>query len=296
MGLQELEDWGPLVDLKARQEANMTLLLTSDLHLHSAKLLHLLNEAPAYDAMLVAGDHLNIFAKSGLDQQADEVLRWRNQIIAAGKSFAWCSGNHDYFYDRDTLMEGAAPQWMRQQSSTKTCITDGESRLLHVESRKVVITTIPWPVSGGTVFVDGVRKNYHDVVQELLRCGEDLRNKEKVPWFLLNHEPPADSPLCGGYEAAEANYSRRLIESFQPDFSVHGHIHQAPTAVGGSWISRIGKTISFNAGQSALGQPPHFVLLCLGQAGKWHASWHFKSGTEEAHPAGDGLHVTSDDI
>ena len=112
-----------MVVMRTRQAATMTLLLTSDLHLHSAKLLHLLNEAPIYDAMLVAGDHLNIFAESGLDEQSEKVLRWRNQIIAASKSFAWCSGNHDFLYDIDTLMEGAAPQWMRGQPSTKICIT-----------------------------------------------------------------------------------------------------------------------------------------------------------------------------
>ncbi|MEI6036284.1 MAG: metallophosphoesterase, partial [Verrucomicrobiae bacterium] len=75
----------------------MRLLLTSDLHRDGKKLLWLLDEAPEHDALLVAGDLLDIFSNSGFIEQKSGVLRCRNTFLKSRKSLAWCSGNHDFF-------------------------------------------------------------------------------------------------------------------------------------------------------------------------------------------------------
>jgi predicted phosphodiesterase len=105
----------------------MRLLLTSDLHRDGVKLSWLLDQAPPYDALLVAGDVLDIFADDGLVRQGADLLRWRQAVISKGKSFAWCSGNHDFFYSGDTQMTGASPLWMKEVPSSGISVTDGET-------------------------------------------------------------------------------------------------------------------------------------------------------------------------
>jgi len=212
----------------------MKILLTSDLHRDGKKLLWLLDEAPEHDALFVAGDLLDIFSNTGFNEQKGGDLRWRETILQSGKSFAWCSGNHDFFHGDHTPMAAASPLWMREKPSTKTCITDGESRFLETPSGNIAVTTIPWPVHGGDHVVDGYRTTYFDFVKRLLQAGRKIKNEERVPWIVLNHEPPGGTPLSAAYAAPEADFARRIIEAAEPDFSLHGHIHQAPTAPGGS--------------------------------------------------------------
>ena len=249
----------------------MRLLLTSDLHRDGAKLLWLLDEAPQYDALLVAGDLLDIFSENSFEEQKTGPLRWKDVVLKSGKSLAWCSGNHDFFNGDHTPMVAASPLWMTETPSSKKYVTDGESRILQVGVDKVAITTIPWPVHGGDVLVNARTISYHEFVRDLLREGKRL--KTKMPWFVLCHEPPGNTPLAATYIAFEADFARMMIESGQPDFSLHGHIHQAPTSPGGAWIWQLGTTICFNPGQSDLGEQPHYILLDWRSRSDWTAIW-----------------------
>ncbi|MFQ3577666.1 MAG: metallophosphoesterase [Verrucomicrobiia bacterium] len=258
----------------------MKLLLTSDLHRDGKKLLWLLDEAPAHDALLVAGDLLDIFSRTDFPEQKTGALRWRDAIMKSGKSLAWCSGNHDFYRGEDSDMKAASPLWMKETSSHKHYVTDGESRILETAAGPIAVTTIPWPVTGDTVLLDGYRTNYLDFVKNLLRSGRKLKEEEKVPWIILNHEPPLETPLATNYSSPEADFSRRLIEAAGADFSLHGHIHHAPTATDDSWIHQLGPTTCFNAGQSAPGEPLHYILLELhNPGGDWTAIWHGGGGT-----------------
>ena len=252
----------------------MRLLLTSDLHRHGKKLLWLLDEAPEHDALLVAGDLLDIFSKTSFTEQKSGALRWKDTFLKSGKSFAWCSGNHDFFNGDHTPMSAASPLWMREKPSTKSFVTDGESRLLETPDCRIAITTLPWPVHGGDLVVDGYRTTYLDFAKHLLQAGRKIKEEEGVPWIVLNHEPPGETPLSATYEAPEADFARRMIEAAKPDFSLHGHIHQAPTAKGGSWIWQVGETVSFNPGQSLPGEPLHYIFLKWRGPGDWTAVWN----------------------
>lgn len=218
----------------------MRILLTSDLHRDGKKLLWLLDEAPEHDALLVAGDLLDIFSSADFTDQKAGALRWKDTFLKSGKSFAWCSGNHDFFNGDHTPMSAASPFWMRETPSSRSYVTDGESRLLETAEGNLVVTTLPWPVHGGDLVVDGYRTIYLDSVKHLLRAGWKIKEEEGVPWIVLNHAPPGGTPLSATYEAPEADFARRMVEAAKPDFSLHGHIHQAPTAKGGSWICSTG--------------------------------------------------------
>ena len=251
----------------------MKILLTSDLHRDAGKLLWLQEEAPEHDALLVAGDLLNIYSNTGLIDQKSGILCWRDTVLKSGKSFAWCSGNHDFFNGDHTPMADASPLWMREHPSTETCVTDGESRLLETPEGGLAVTTLPWPVHGGDLVVDGYRTSYLDFVKKLLKAGRKIKDEEGVPWIVLNHEPPGGTPLSATYFAPEADFTRRIINAAEPDFSLHGHIHQAPTSPGGFWIFQLGPTVCLNAGQSQPGEPPHHILLEWRGPREWTAIW-----------------------
>ncbi len=163
---------------------------------------------------------------------------------------------------------------MKKAPLSGNCVTDGESRLLSVGMESIAISSIPWPLPRGRLFVDEKPTAYADITRELLRAGKKLRAEERAPWLILCHEPPGGTPLTAGYTAPEADFTRRLIEAAEPDFSLHGHIHDAPTSTGGSWIWRIGKTVCFNAGQSCDGRLPRYILLHWRGYGDWNAVWH----------------------
>jgi len=163
---------------------------------------------------------------------------------------------------------------MRETTFTKNFVTDGESRLLEVGEEQIIVTTLPWPLHGGDLVFEGYRTTYLDFVKSLLRAGRKIKEEESIPWIVLNHEPPEGTPLAGNYIAPEADFARRLIESAQPDFSLHGHIHEAPRKKDGSWIWQIGKTFRFNPGQSQPGELPHYIFLKLRGLRDWTAVWN----------------------
>jgi Icc-related predicted phosphoesterase len=246
----------------------MRLLLTSDLHLDETKLRWLLESAPAHDALLVAGDLLDIFSSAGFAEQKSRIIRWKSSVLARERALAWCSGNHDFFQGSHTPMSDASPLWMRESPATKMFVPDGESRLIETPGGSFAVTTLPWPVHGGDLMVSGCRTNFIDFTTKLLRRGKILQTEESVPWIVLCHEPPGNTPLAATYAAREADLARMMIEAAAPDFSGHGHIHE------GFWACQLGKNLCFNSGQSAAGELPHFVLLEWRARGDYTAIWN----------------------
>lgn len=261
----------------------MRILLTSDIHCDKTKLHWFLEEAPGHDALLAAGDFLDIFSKTDFAEQKAELLRWKSSVLARNRAFAWCSGNHDFFQDLRSPMSGASPLWMKESSSSKFFLSDGESGLLDVAGGRIAVTTLPWPVQGRDLTLNGYRTTYLNFTKSHLRKGKKLQVEESVPWIVLCHEPPSESPLSAGCAAnPEVDFARKMIEDAEPDFSLHGHVHQAPTTAGGNWIWQHGKTICFNAGQSEARKPPHFVLLDWKAPGDWTAEWFGEGGVPNA--------------
>lgn len=253
----------------------MKLLLTSDLHGDEAKLNWLRDHAPRHDALLVAGDHLDIFSSTNEAAQQKKVLAWAQSIVNDGRTLIWSSGNHDFFTGEDTPMAEASPRWMRESATnSQRWVTDGETRLLELGTAKLVVTTLPWPVTGNPVARNsGGSENFADYVAGLVRAGSDLRKKHGAPWILLAHEPPVDTPLAVDYFSGEAMQTRQVIESAQPDFSLHGHLHESPTHDRGAWRTQIGSTCCLNAGQTRRGELPQCILLDWESPLKITARW-----------------------
>ncbi len=68
--------------------------------------------------------------------------------------------------------------------------------------------------------------------------------------IFMTHSPPYGTCLdrIQGGKYAGSQSIRAYIESVQPFLTLHGHIHEAPK-ISGSFIDRIGETISINPGQ-----------------------------------------------
>ncbi len=68
------------------------------------------------------------------------------------------------------------------------------------------------------------------------------------------HGPPFGTALDRLYDGRSAGSKavRAFIQKNQPLLSLHGHIHESP-AVSGSFVERIGRTLSVNPGQTGLG-------------------------------------------
>lgn len=82
---------------------------------------------------------------------------------------------------------------------------------------------------------------------------EDLASVEADdPLIFVSHCPPYETDLDrlsdGKRTPVGSKAIREFIEYRQPLLSLHGHIHESPQVTGTFW-TRLGKTISINAGQ-----------------------------------------------
>lgn len=216
---------------------------------------------------------LDIFSNTAMAAQIEGAQRYRDAVLAGGRWLAWCSGNHDFHHGDDTPMDEASPEWMRAGNGPRF-VRDGETRVIGAESDSVVVSTLPWPVTGSTVFVSGTPVQYLDHLNALLHRGARFRAERSLPWIVLHHEPPIETAIAAEYDAREAAFSRQILSAAKPDFSLHGHIHDAPNQPSGSWIDRVGSTICFNAGQSLPGELPNAILLEIHSAQAWTAEWY----------------------
>jgi len=132
-------------------------------------------------------------------------------------------------------MDEGSQAWMREGEAEKF-VRDGETRQIGIVADSVIVTTVPWPVTGREIVVHGAKISYLNHIISLLHEEHRLREKLARPCILLHREPPIETAISAGYDMLEAAFSRRLLEAAGPDFSIHGHIHKAPNLTGGSRI------------------------------------------------------------
>lgn len=225
----------------------------------------------------MAGDLIDIFQMDEAATHKENMLRWRNAVLNRGKGFAWCSGNHD-FCPAEELLE-LTPPWMHGAASSAAVVTDAETGHLALGAGGVIVSAIPWTGQVEPVMHLNAAKN-------ILREAKRLQLQKRAPFLLLFHEPPNRTPLAMGHDPLEMDFCRRMIEAAEPDFSLHGHLHEATDGRTRGWIGRIDNTICFNAGQSAPGEPPHYVLLDWRGPERWTAHWSGR-GRKERVSRGD---------
>ncbi len=234
----------------------MRILLVSDLHYTLRQLDWVVRAAPAYDLVVLAGDHLDISSAVPLDAQSVVILRYLALLHAAGRVVV-ASGNHDLTGPDDQGEQAAL--WLAEARSAGIA-TDGDSVLIG----DTLVTICPW--------WDGPAGR-----AALERQLDAAAPRRPSRWVWVYHWPPLGSPTCwtGRRHYGDADLAG-WIDKHRPDIVLTGHVHEPPFKPDGGWADRIGTTWIFNAGRQIGPVPAHVEIgLAAGSA-----SWRSMMGEE----------------
>ena len=91
----------------------MTILATADLHYQRPWFDWLIREASRFEAVLIAGDFLDIFSTEPRTAQAREARSWLRRLSEITK-VAICSGNHDNVGRQITWDRAPIYEWLAE--------------------------------------------------------------------------------------------------------------------------------------------------------------------------------------
>jgi predicted MPP superfamily phosphohydrolase len=149
----------------------MKLLITADLHFRLHWFRWLIEQAPDFDLVCIAGDLLDMFKSVTRMEQAREIARLVREL-ADIVPVAVCSGNHDNAGRLVSHDRASVYGWFIDLGTHRNIITDGSTRKLE----NLIVTTVP----------------YHCSRQEKsiwLDRGSTIREQTGMPWIVLHHVP-----------------------------------------------------------------------------------------------------------
>jgi Icc-related predicted phosphoesterase len=230
----------------------MRLLLVADLHYSLPQFDWVAGIAANFDAVILAGDHLDTAAVADIKAQSVVVRKYFERLRNQTRLLI-CSGNHD-LDSHDATGEKIA-KWLKSQQNPGV-LSDGDSVILG----ETLFTICPW----------------WDGPLTRAQIGEQLSAaaaKRAGPWIWVHHAPPDKSPISWGGKRYFGDVElREWIEQYGPDIVVSGHVHQSPFVNDGSWVDQIGSTWVFNAGHQFGAPPAHIIIdTTVGEA-VWFSS------------------------
>ena len=233
----------------------MKLLIVSDLHYGLRQFDFVAELAPHFDAVVIAGDLLDLRSPVPIAAQAVAVAAQLARIGGLGTVLV-CSGNHD-LDGLDGAGEKAA-KWLQAVHAPGVHV-DGSA----LELGAALVTVCPWwegPIGRAALAV---------------RLARDSGNRPDR-WMWVHHAPPTGSKLANdGRRDYGDDALAGWIEEFSPDFVFSGHIHQSPFTGVGGWAEKIGNTWLFNPGREPGPVPSHIVL----DLDEGHATWFSSEGS-----------------
>jgi len=234
----------------------MRILLTSDLHYRLRQYDWLIGAAAGFDAVVIAGDHLDAFLPVPGEVQI-AALSASLAAVAQKSRLLVCSGNHD-LNARSGEGEKTA-DWLDAVRSAAVAV-DGDT----VAVGDTLFTVCPW--------WDGPHARAG--VERLLESAAQRRSGR---WIWIYHAPPESALSWTGKRHFGDPVLPELVRRHSPTAVLCGHIHEAPFKAGGSWIDRIGDTWLFNAGRQ-IGDVPARIEIDFAQNS---ARWLSLAGLEE---------------
>lgn len=234
----------------------MKILVISDVHYRLKQFDWLASQAESYDAVIIAGDLLDISSSTDLSVQIIVMKKYLKKIGSVTRLLV-CSGNHDG-NEKNAAEEYIAP-WLQEARAPQVHV-DGDN----VFFRNTLVTIFPW--WDGEVTQREVSRQF----QKASRLAFDR-------WVWIYHAPPDKSPTSwtGKRFIGDAELNK-WIEQYQPSIVIAGHIHESPFKPDGSWVDRIGNTWVFNTG-SYLGDIPAHIVLDLDMM---NVEWHSLAGDD----------------
>jgi Icc-related predicted phosphoesterase len=220
----------------------MKLLIVADLHYALPQFDWLLEAAPRYDMVIVAGDLLDTASSVDPGAQIVVVLNYLKRIGQRTRLVV-CSGNHDL--DAMNPAGEKHADWMRAIGAL-SIPTDGDTVMVG----QTMLSVCAW--------WDGAETQ--GAIAAQLEAAAD---RPRDSWIWVYHAPPNDSPVSwSGYRHFGDNALTGWIARHKPDIVLSGHVHEAPFVRNGSWVDRIGETWLFNAGRQ-IGPVPASITIDL---------------------------------
>jgi len=227
----------------------MKYLLVSDMHYDLKQYDWVLNQAAAYDVVVLAGDHLDISSRVDLRSQITVIQTYMRRIGARTRLLV-CSGNHDL--DARNAAGEKYARWI-QRARQFGVPTDADS----VKVGDTLFTVCPW--------WDGPES-----CRQIAPLFERDSALDRERWIWVYHAPPSASPTCwDGRKFFGDDQLLDWIAQYRPDIVLTGHIHQSPFKKDGSWVDRIGDTWVFNAGRQSGPTPCHVIINTEAQEALW---------------------------
>lgn len=227
----------------------MRILALADLHYALRQFDWVDDHLAHFDLLVLAGDLLDLGSGVDLDVQEVVVKKYLRRF-AGSRTLLSSSGNHDIQETRGEAERAA--RWME-----KLVAPNLKPDYHHYERDGVLFSVCPW--------WDG--PDTRAKAEEVLSA--DAARPKKT-WIWLHHNPPSGTPIAWtGTEAAGDRVATEWIKRYQPDYVFSGHIHNAPFYAAGSWHSRIGKSLIFNAGKQPGGEPTRIVLDLETRRAEW---------------------------
>ena len=227
----------------------MRILAVADLHYTLPQFDWLMQVAPRYDLVVIAGDLLDGSSFVTTSAQMVVVLKYLERLRELTPLLV-CSGNHDLNSAYSTGERYA--RWVPYARSARAH-ADNET----LELDGMSFTVCPW--WDGDIAKGRIERQLSEAAAR--RAG---------PWIWVYHAPPTDAAVSwsGSRSYGDAELAR-WIDLYQPDMVFGGHVHEAPFARGGSWASRVGETWVFNAGRQIGDVPTHIVVDTERRAAAW---------------------------
>ncbi|MEO6396576.1 MAG: metallophosphoesterase [Devosia sp.] len=234
----------------------MKLLVVADLHYALPQFDWLVEAAPAYDAVIIAGDLLDINSSVDIGAQIVVVLKYLKRLRDITKILV-CSGNHDL----DAVGPGGEKQALWMSSVKRLSIpADGDTLMLG----DTLVTICAWWDGPAT---------QAEIATEL----ELAAQQRKGPWIWIYHAPPPDSPVSWSGQRFYGDAALiGWIARHGPDLVISGHVHEAPFARNGSWVDNMSGTWLFNGGKQ-VGPVPTTIAI---DTDANEAAWFSQEGAE----------------
>ncbi|MGH2784889.1 MAG: metallophosphoesterase family protein [Actinomycetota bacterium] len=233
----------------------MRILLASDLHYTLRQYDWIASQADRFDAVVIAGDHLDVVGAVPADAQI-VAIRTTLAHLAERSRLVTCSGNHDL-----NALNAAGEKtadWL-EPLRERGAIVDGDTATIG----DTTFSVLPW--WDGDVARAGVEAQLEAAEPE--RAGR---------WVWVYHSPPQGLLSWTGSRHFGDPALAGWIDRWTPEVVLTGHIHQSPFTEDGSWVDQVGSTWLFNAGKQ-IGDVPARIELDLGTA---EALWVSLAGEE----------------
>jgi Icc-related predicted phosphoesterase len=228
-------------------------LVASDLHYSLPQLDWIATQAPGFDGVVLAGDHLDVVGRAELGAQVLLVSALLGRLADHTAVFA-NSGNHDLTARREHGEKAAT--WL--DAVDGRVVTDGASRRLGDD----LVSVCAW--WEGPVTLAHVEAQLEEAAAE---------RSSAQTWIWVYHSPPDASPTSwSGTRHFGDDVLNRLASHHAPDLVLTGHVHEAPFVPGGSWHDRIGPTLVVNAGRQSGSVPAHAIVDSALRSVTWWTS------------------------